>query len=160
MNLPEGDAEPMFHLTAQRQSIGTDLHSGAAQGIRGLIRVSALNATPAPLTLSYVDVKAGGDRLYGRDIRLILGNDPDLLDAPSTLRTDFKRQGHIFHTIHLLWNGPKRGRMPRLTTGRLGVLFGIPFGEGRGLALVAAAYLFYLTAQFLYGHLQLCDPSL
>lgn len=111
----------------------------------------SLHATPTPLTLSHVDVKAGGDRLYGRDIRLIVGDDLDLLDVAATLRADFKGQGRVFDSIHLIWNGSKRGGMPWLTTRRLRVLLGRTFGEGRSLALAAATQFLHLTAQLLHG---------
>jgi hypothetical protein len=121
--------------------------------------MTTLHATATVLTPTHVDVKTCGDRLDGRDVCLKLGDNLDLLDAPSTLWADRKGQRHILDPIYPLGDHPMGRGMPWLATRRFRILFGVAFGEGRGLALVAAAHLFYLAAQFRYGRLQLSDPS-
>jgi hypothetical protein len=120
--------------------------------------MTTLHTTATVLTPAHVDVKASRDRLDRRDVCLKLRDHLNLLDAPSTLRADFKGQRHFLDPIYPLGDHPMGRGMPWLATRRFRILFGVAFGEGCGLALGAAAHLFYLATQVPDSRLQLSDP--
>ena len=128
----------MLHLAAQSQRLGTNLNPGRTQRIRGLIPVTALDASATALALSNFDVEAGRDRLDGRDISMILLLDFHHFYLTTTIWTRVERQFDLFGVIDHIGNRPMSRWMAFLATRALGILLGLAFGKRRSLALAGS----------------------
>src|SRR5213592_4472450 len=130
------DTHLFVQMGGQRQGLGTELHLGRTQSIGSLKRMSTLHVSSATGAPTDLDVESPGDR-PPHNVLLKLRLGLPVNDRASTART-FVRQWDADLLVNSRRNGP-RGSLavviPWLAARRLGIGFGITFGEWRGLPL-------------------------
>ena len=119
-HLAERQAELFVQQHGQRDGLRAELHCGRAERIRGLQRISPLDAAVAAATRADMDVKPAHDRRDRRQILLILNGHVRFANPIATVRTAL-RQRHVVPFRHAGWHRPlpatsiRRTRLPSRT---------------------------------------------
>src|SRR6266581_2088026 len=142
-----GHAQPFIHLDPQRQRVGTQLHGGGSQGVRGLPPISSLHSLVAHGAATDSNVEAPPDRLP-HDLLLKLRLNAFYFQHAPALTLARRRHGD--HFIDLFRNG----FAVTLAIGAAGVApgwfriwFWFAAGKWCGLPFVGALGFFQLLLQ-------------
>ena len=154
------DAEAMLQVGGEAEQARAVLDGGGAQGVGGLLGVTALDAAEAGRAAGHRDAEAGDDRLgLGQvDLVLVVDGDRGLAERRVALRA-VRRQRDLDGAIDLLRRrcGSMAGRMPGLAPRPLGVGLGRALGEGGGLPLARPPGLLQLGLEPFHLGAELVD---
>jgi hypothetical protein len=94
-DLAEREAQLLIEHDRERDGVGAELRGGGAEGIRGLQRMSALDAVSASPALSYGNVKRPHAGPHHRQIFLILHRVPRQGHGATARRTGRRQRGVV-----------------------------------------------------------------